>query len=69
MSAKNKAVESPQFGMSTKLLAGAIIGMAVGLIGLLTGLSSGNNAPFLGWLWGSSLAQHRYRHAYADYDI
>ena len=54
MSAKNKAVESTQFDVSTKLLAGAIIGIVVGLIGLLTGLSSGNNAPFLGWLWGSS---------------
>jgi len=37
---------------STKLLAGAVIGIAVGLVGLFMGLQSGDKAPFLGWLWG-----------------
>jgi len=37
-----------------KLLAGAVIGIGIGLAGLLIGLSNGDNAPFLGWLWGSS---------------
>ena len=36
-----------------KLLAGAVIGIGIGLAGLLIGLSNGDNAPFLGWLWGS----------------
>jgi hypothetical protein len=35
-----------------KLLAGAILGLAIGLVGLFLGLSSGDKAPFLGWLWG-----------------
>jgi len=38
--------------ISTKLLAGAVIGLAVGLVGLFMGMQSGDKAPFLGWLWG-----------------
>ena len=37
-----------------KLLAGAVLGLAIGLVGLFLGLSSGDKAPFLGWLWGCS---------------
>jgi len=37
-----------------KLLAGAILGLAIGLVGLFLGLSNGDKAPFLGWLWGCS---------------
>ena len=37
-----------------KLLAGAVLGLAIGLAGLFLGLSSGDKAPFLGWLWGCS---------------
>ena len=37
-----------------KLLAGAVIGIGIGLAGLLMGLSNGDKAPFLGWLWGCS---------------
>ncbi|MBT5715786.1 MAG: hypothetical protein HOI70_02625, partial [Opitutae bacterium] len=37
-----------------KLLAGAVIGIGIGFAGLLIGLSNGDNAPFLGWLWGSA---------------
>ena len=37
-----------------KLLAGAVLGIGIGLAGLLIGLSNGDNAPFLGWLWGGS---------------
>ena len=40
--------------ISTKLIAGAILGLSVGLIGLFQGLESGDKAPFLGWLWGCS---------------
>ena len=40
--------------ISTKLIAGAILGLSVGLIGLFQGLQSGDKAPFLGWLWGCS---------------
>ncbi|MDG1138830.1 MAG: hypothetical protein P8N49_04850 [Opitutales bacterium] len=46
---------TPQsFGISTKLLVGAILGIGGGLIGLATGFQTGDNAPFLGWLWGCS---------------
>ena len=38
----------------TKLLAGAILGLGAGTIGLFQGLQSGDKAPFLGWLWGCS---------------
>ena len=37
-----------------KLLSGAILGIGIGLAGLLMGVSSGDKAPFLGWLWGCS---------------
>ena len=37
-----------------KLLAGAVLGLGIGLAGLLMGLSSGDKSPFLGWLWGCS---------------
>ena len=37
-----------------KLLAGAILGLGIGLVGLIMGLSSGDKAPFLGWLWACS---------------
>ena len=40
--------------ITTKLIAGAILGLSVGLIGLFQGLESGDKAPFLGWLWGCS---------------
>jgi len=33
--------------ISTKLLAGAVIGLAVGLVGLFMGMQSGDKAPFL----------------------
>ena len=41
-----------KFDLSTKLLGGTFVGLGIGLIGLFTGLSSGNKEPFLGWLWG-----------------
>ena len=37
-----------------KLLAGSILGLGIGLVGLIMGLSSGDKAPFLGWLWACS---------------
>ena len=40
--------------LSTKLIAGAVLGLGGGLIGLFQGLQSGDKAPFLGWLWGCS---------------
>jgi hypothetical protein len=40
--------------IDVKLLAGAILGLGIGLAGLLMGLSSGDKSPFLGWLWGCS---------------
>ena len=40
--------------LSTRLLAGAILGLGIGLFGLFYGLSTGDKAPFLGWLWGCS---------------
>ena len=40
--------------LSTRLLAGAILGLGIGLFGLFNGLSTGDKAPFLGWLWGCS---------------
>ena len=54
MSAKSKEVHQSEFDLQTKLLAGAVLGLGVGLIGLFYGLSSGDKSPFLGWLWGSS---------------
>ena len=41
-----------KFDLSTKLLGGSFVGLGIGLIGLFTGLSSGDKEPFLGWLWG-----------------
>ena len=41
-------------GLSTKLLAGSVLGLGGGLVGLFQGLQSGDKAPFLGWLWGCS---------------
>ena len=46
--------DTPQKGLSTKLLAGSILGLGGGLVGLFQGLQSGDKAPFLGWLWGCS---------------
>ncbi|MEL0099167.1 MAG: hypothetical protein VW907_06405, partial [Opitutae bacterium] len=43
-----------QSSASTKLMAGAILGLGGGLVGLFQGLQSGDKAPFLGWLWGCS---------------
>jgi hypothetical protein len=40
--------------IEVKLLAGAIIGIGIGLAGILIGLSTGDESPFLGWLWGCS---------------
>ena len=40
--------------IDVKLLAGAVLGLGIGLVGLLMGLSSGDKSPFLGWLWGCS---------------
>ena len=40
--------------LSTKLIAGAVLGLGGGLVGLVQGLQSGDKAPFLGWLWGCS---------------
>ena len=51
MSVSKVNSESPNYDLSTKLLVGAIIGIGAGLIGLATGFSSGEKAPFLGWLW------------------
>ena len=42
------------FDLSTKLLAGAILCLGIGLIGLASGLSGGDESPYLGWLWGCS---------------
>ena len=50
----NAETESPKFSLDAKLLAGAIIGLSVGLVGLFQGLNTGDKAPFLGWLWGCS---------------
>ena len=50
----NADTESPKFSLDAKLLAGAIIGLSVGLVGLFQGLNTGDKAPFLGWLWGCS---------------
>lgn len=36
--------------IDVKLLAGAVIGLGIGLAGLFIGLSSGDKSPFLGWL-------------------
>ena len=55
--------------LSTRLLAGAILGLGIGLFGLFNGLSTGDKAPFLGWLWGCSLAQHSHRFTDADHDL
>ena len=41
-----------KFDLSTKLLGGSFLGLGIGLIGLVTGLSSGEKEPFIGWLWG-----------------
>ena len=41
-----------KFDLSTKLLGGSFVGLGIGLIGLFSGLSSGDKEPFLGWLWG-----------------
>ena len=41
-----------KFDLSTKLLGGSFVGLGIGLIGLFTGLNSGDKEPFLGWLWG-----------------
>jgi hypothetical protein len=41
-----------KFNLSTKLLGGSFLGLGIGLIGLFTGLQSGEKEPFLGWLWG-----------------
>ena len=46
--------DTPQKGLSTKLLAGSILGLGGGLVGLFQGLQTGDKAPFLGWLWGCS---------------
>ena len=54
MSAQAKVEEESGFDIQTKLLGGAVVGLGVGLIGLLYGLSSNDKTPFLGWLWGSS---------------
>ena len=43
-----------KYDLSTKLLAGSILGLGVGSIGLITGLAIGDKSPFLGWLWGCS---------------
>ena len=40
--------------IDVKLLAGAVLGLGIGLAGLLMGLSNGDKNPFLGWLWGCS---------------
>jgi len=40
--------------LSTKLLAGSILGLGAGLVGLFQGLQTGDKSPFLGWLWGCS---------------
>ncbi len=54
MSTHTTNSNSPSFGFSTKLLVGAVLGLGGGLVGLATGFNSGDNAPFLGWLWGCS---------------
>ena len=46
--------DTESFDLSTKLLAGAILGLGIGLIGLVSGLTWADEAPFLGWLWGCS---------------
>ncbi len=51
MSTHTTDTTSQSFGISTKLLVGAILGIGGGLIGLATGFQTGDNAPFLGWLW------------------
>ena len=51
---QDKDLTPPTSSISTKLIAGAILGLSVGLIGLFQGLESGDKAPFLGWLWGCS---------------
>ena len=54
MSTDTTNSDTPSFAFSTKLLVGAVIGLGGGLIGLATGFKNGDNAPFLGWLWGCS---------------
>ena len=41
-------------GYSNKLLAGSILCLSIGLLGLGYGVTTGDKAPFLGWLWGCS---------------
>ncbi len=51
----DEAIDSvASISLSTKLLAGAILGMGTGLAGLFWGLSTNQKEPFLGWLWGST---------------
>ena len=54
MSADEAIATPAKADFSTKCLAAAVIGLGGGLIGLFTGLSSGDKAPFLGWLWGTA---------------
>ena len=54
MSADEAIDPVASISLSTKLLAGAILGMGTGLAGLFWGLSTSQKEPFLGWLWGST---------------
>ena len=54
MSSQTSNNSKPGFDLSTKLLAGSLIGLLVGLVGLAYGVTTGDKSPFLGWLWASS---------------
>ena len=54
MTGKTIAKDIWKTDIPTKLMAGAVLGLAVGLCGIFYGLSTGNKSPLLGWLWGCS---------------